>query len=693
MTIQMIITLAIVIGMIVMIMSDKFAFGAPPLIACVLLVLTGCATMSEAFAGFVDKNVIMIAGFMVVMAALEKTSLIDKVKATMFNMASKGGYRNYILLLIVVMLGASVMSGTGYYVLVLSLVSTIPYNKNLPISKIFMPLGYATYNPIVPVNMAFYVGLVASLLESSGVTGTAVPLLVYSGIKLVSSIAFLVWAVIGYRFLPDHPIAEAGAQASEQKSEGEKLSRWKEIVVYIAFVVNFVAMIFLDKLGEPGYAIPGVIAAVLFVLGILNFKEVRNNIASPLILMMAGVIGVAGALANSGFTAMVGDAVAGALGTSVSPFVIVLVFTLLTSLSATFTALEKTSLIDKVKATMFNMASKGGYRNYILLLIVVMLGASVMSGTGYYVLVLSLVSTIPYNKNLPISKIFMPLGYATYNPIVPVNMAFYVGLVASLLESSGVTGTAVPLLVYSGIKLVSSIAFLVWAVIGYRFLPDHPIAEAGAQASEQKSEGEKLSRWKEIVVYIAFVVNFVAMIFLDKLGEPGYAIPGVIAAVLFVLGILNFKEVRNNIASPLILMMAGVIGVAGALANSGFTAMVGDAVAGALGTSVSPFVIVLVFTLLTSLSATFTGASFGSLFVFAPIAISACVSMGLDPTAVAVACVTAAWINWIMPIDGMPAMILGMGKYKLVDFWKFTLPLYVIQILVLCGACVIVFPM
>lgn len=168
MTIQMIITLAIVIGMIVMIMSDKFAFGAPPLIACVLLVLTGCATMSEAFAGFVDKNVIMIAGFMVVMAALEKTSLIDKVKATMFNMASKGGYRNYILLLIVVMLGASVMSGTGYYVLVLSLVSTIPYNKNLPISKIFMPLGYATYNPIVPVNMAFYVGLVASLLESSG---------------------------------------------------------------------------------------------------------------------------------------------------------------------------------------------------------------------------------------------------------------------------------------------------------------------------------------------------------------------------------------------------------------------------------------------------------------------------------------------------------------------------------------------
>ena len=53
MTIQMIITLAIVIGMIVMIMSDKFAFGAPPLIACVLLVRRGWATWSLAFAGLV----------------------------------------------------------------------------------------------------------------------------------------------------------------------------------------------------------------------------------------------------------------------------------------------------------------------------------------------------------------------------------------------------------------------------------------------------------------------------------------------------------------------------------------------------------------------------------------------------------------------------------------------------------------
>ena len=81
MTIQMTIALAIVVLMIVMIMSDKFSFGAPPLVACCLMVLTGVSTIERAFCGFVDSNVIMIAGFMAVMAGLQKTSLMSRIKS------------------------------------------------------------------------------------------------------------------------------------------------------------------------------------------------------------------------------------------------------------------------------------------------------------------------------------------------------------------------------------------------------------------------------------------------------------------------------------------------------------------------------------------------------------------------------------------------------------------------------------
>ena len=46
-----------------------------------------------------------------------------------------------------------------------------------------------------------------------------------------------------------------------------------------------------------------------------------------------------------------------------------------------------------------------------------------------------------------------------------------------------------------------------------------------------------------------------------------------------------------------------------------------------------------------------------------------------------------------MPIDGLPAMIMGMGKYKLSEFWKFTLPLYLLKAVVLSAAAIIIFPM
>ena len=131
MTMEMILALGILVLMIVLIMSDKMPFGAPPLLACLLLVVSGLSTVQQAFAGFVNPSVVMIAGFMVVMAALQKTRLISNVKSAMISLVNKGSYRSYGLLLVIVMLGASLAGtgATGYYVLILSLVSTIPYSK------------------------------------------------------------------------------------------------------------------------------------------------------------------------------------------------------------------------------------------------------------------------------------------------------------------------------------------------------------------------------------------------------------------------------------------------------------------------------------------------------------------------------------------------------------------------------------
>ena len=171
MTTQMIIALAITALMVILIMQDKLPFGTPPLLACLLLVVFGIADIKAAFAGFSNATIIMLAEFMAIIAALQKTSFIARFKETMFNMANKGGIKAYIMMILVVMLGCSLFGtgSTAYYVMVIGLLSTLPYSKKLPPSKIIMTAGFAANHPLIPFNTALQYGIVLAVLGSAGV--------------------------------------------------------------------------------------------------------------------------------------------------------------------------------------------------------------------------------------------------------------------------------------------------------------------------------------------------------------------------------------------------------------------------------------------------------------------------------------------------------------------------------------------
>jgi di/tricarboxylate transporter len=356
--------------------------------------------------------------------------------------------------------------------------------------------------------------------------------------------------------------------------------------------------------------------------------------------------------------------------------------------------LMKTSLIGKVQSSMLALVNKGGYKSYALLLLVVMLGASFpgAGATGYYVLILSLISTIPYNKKMPTSKLMMPLGFATNHPLIPFNVALFYGVTVSVLQTAGYHN-GLSMTKFAVVNFILALGFLVWSLVAYRLLPDHPIAEPSAyEEVAATAEIEEIPAWKEYITIAAFIVSVVGMMLMSTLGNAAFVIPGLAGAILLIINVLDFKEVRDNMGAPVILMMAGVIGVANALANSGFTAMIGKVVAHSLGTNINPFILILIFALLTSTCATFTGSNMGSVFIFAPVAIATSMSLGLNPVAAAVAVTISGWNGGYMPIDGMPAMILGMGNYKLPRFWLFSVPMYLIRIVVLCIGAIIIFP-
>ena len=355
--------------------------------------------------------------------------------------------------------------------------------------------------------------------------------------------------------------------------------------------------------------------------------------------------------------------------------------------------LMKTTLISRVQSTMIALVNRGGYKSYVLLLIVVMLGASLTGSgsTGYYVLILSLVSMIPYNKKMPTSKLMMPLGFATNHPLLPFNCALFYGVTVSVLETAGYKDT-ISMPKFAVVNFILAMGFLIWSLVAYRLLPDHEITEPGEEDKNETQKAEILPAWKENMTIALFILSVAGMMMMNTLGDASYVIPGLAGAVILVMHVLDFKEVRDSMGAPVILMMAGVIGVADALANTGFTAMIGDLVAETLGTNIHPFFLILIFALLTSTCATFTGSNMGSVYIFAPIAIATSISLGLNPVAAATAVVISGWNGGYMPVDGMPAMILGMGKYKLPEFWLYSVPMYLIRIVALCIGAVVMFP-
>ncbi|WP_342565212.1 SLC13 family permease [Paenibacillus sp. FSL R7-0345] len=422
-----------------------------------------------------------------------------------------------------------------------------------------------------------------------------------------------------------------------------------EMILALGILILMIVMIMSDKFA---FGAPPIIACLLLVVtGLSTVPEAFAGFINPSVIMIAG-------------------------------FMVVMA------------GLMKTDFIGKVQSAMVALVNKGGYKSYVLLVVVVMLGASLAGSgsTGYYVLILSIVSAIPYNKKMPTSKLMMPLGFATNHPLVPFNVALFYGVTVSVLETAGYAG-GLSMAKFAVVNLVLSLGFLAWTLIAYRLLPDHPVSGVSGDDQEvMEASTSSLPAWKENSTIAAFIISVIGMMLMSQIGNAAYVIPGLAGAFLLIINVLDFKEVRNNMGAPVILMMAGVIGVADALANSGFTTMIGEAVAAGLGSSISPFILILMFALLTSTCSTFTGSNMGSVFIFAPIAITTSLSLGLNPVAAAAAVAISGWNGGYMPIDGMPAMILGMGKYKLSQFWMFSVPMYLIRILAICIGAMLMFP-
>ena len=135
--------LALLISAIVMFAIGRPRMDAVALMMIVALPLSGVITVEQAFAGFADPNIILIAALFVVGEALVRTGVAQMLGDWLVSKAGRSEARLIVLLMIVVAGIGSFMSSTGVVAIFIPIVLRIARNARIPASRLMMPLSVA----------------------------------------------------------------------------------------------------------------------------------------------------------------------------------------------------------------------------------------------------------------------------------------------------------------------------------------------------------------------------------------------------------------------------------------------------------------------------------------------------------------------------------------------------------------------
>lgn len=327
-----VVTLVLLVFAILMFVLEKIPLALTSMIVCVSLVLTGVLDVQEAFAGFIDTNVILAVAMFIVGGALFETGMANIIGGVVTKFAKTE--RQLIIVIMVVVGGMSgFLSNTGTAAVLIPVVIGIAAKSGFSRARLLMPLVFAA---AMGGNLSL-IGAPGNMIGQSALQemGLKFGFFEYGKVGLPMLICGIIYcATIGYKLLPDCPqSSEASVYDQEQQVN---VPKWKQIVALVVLILTILAMIFEDKIGVS-LAVSGCVGAIILVLtGVISEKQAFKAIDLQTVFLFGGTLALAEALEKTGAGALIADMVIGALGKNSSPFVLLVVVFVLACVMTNF---------------------------------------------------------------------------------------------------------------------------------------------------------------------------------------------------------------------------------------------------------------------------------------------------------------------------------------------------------------------
>ncbi|HFF9954842.1 SLC13 family permease [Klebsiella pneumoniae] len=128
---------------VVLFATGKVRMDAIALMVIVAFVLSGTLTLNEAFSGFNDPNVILIAALFIIGDGLVRTGVATKMGAWLVSVAGNSETKMLIYLMLTVAGLGAFMSSTGVVAIFIPVVLSVSARMNTSPSRLMMPLSFA----------------------------------------------------------------------------------------------------------------------------------------------------------------------------------------------------------------------------------------------------------------------------------------------------------------------------------------------------------------------------------------------------------------------------------------------------------------------------------------------------------------------------------------------------------------------
>ena len=294
---------------------EKIPLSVTAMVVAVGLHLSGVLSAKEAFAGFVDPNVLLFMGMFVIGEAFFATGVAVGVGNVVHKFA-----KTETSLLVAVMMITGILSGflsnTGTAAVLIPVIIGICKKSGFKQTKLLMPLVFAAamggnISLIgAPGNMIAQAGL-----QQAGLGSFGLPILI---------VGTIFYATIGKRFLPDAPSHQPDG-AFEGNDDYSHVPSWKKWTAAIVLILTVVAMIFEKQLGVKLYVSAWIGALVLVATNVISESAAVRSIDMKTIMLFAGSMALGDAMVKTGTGSVIADLIVNSLGASPSPIVVLVV--------------------------------------------------------------------------------------------------------------------------------------------------------------------------------------------------------------------------------------------------------------------------------------------------------------------------------------------------------------------------------